>query len=261
MPASNFIQTSPKIKNLQTRVKNTLRLAVERAAGHLDDPKKYPLPGDSKSLEHAVYNIFAALPDRRQRKLIDRLKPNMKASVTKRKELYGDLASVSMSSVKTITEQVTAMPVSQNLQLTKEDLDKINAAASQQVEKPKKSGYSTGKKTATPRQLANPSLAFFVDSITCQKTSEIRKDEISITGFASDSNNVQQNAPSFFNSDFKKGDSATVNKKLFNFILDGGSVGGASTFAAGLFLLEKDLMHNTNLASKLEVFFVFNKIF
>jgi hypothetical protein len=264
MPASNFIQTSPKVKNLQTRVKNTLSLAVERAAGHLDDPKKYPLPGDSKSLEHAVYNIFAALPERRKRKLIDRLKPNLKASVAKRKQLYGDLAAVNFSSSKTITEQVTEMAVPQNLQLTQEDLEKINAAAKEQIATPKKTGYSTGKKTGystgkkppTPQAVVNPTLAFFVDSITCQKTSEIRKDEISITGFASDTNNVQQDAPSFFSGDFKKGDSAAVNKRLFNFILDGGSVGEPVTTAAGLFLVERDLIHNVELARKLEVLFV-----
>lgn len=266
MPTSNFIQTSPKIKNLKTRVQNTLSLAVERAAGHLDDPSKYPLPGDSQSLEHAVYNIFAGLSDRKKRKVFDRIKPTLKASAAKRKELYGDLAAVNFSSAKTITEQVTSMAVPQNLQLTKDDLDKINAAASAQIATPKKSGYSTGKKTgystgkgpvkAQAAVVANPTLAFFVDSITCQKTSEIRKDEISITGFASDSNNVQQNAAAFFSGDFKKGDSADVNKRLFNFILDGGSVGTDATFAAGMFLVERDLMHNTDLARKLEVFFV-----
>ncbi len=267
MPVSNFIQTSPKIKNLKTRFKNTLSLAVERAAGHLDDPQKYPLPSDSKSLEHAVYNIFASLSDRKKRKIFDRIKPTLKASAAKRKELYGDLASVNLSSAKTITEQVTATPVAQNLQLTKEDLDKIKATASQQIATPKKTGYSTGKKTGystgkgpvkarAAAAVVNPTLAFFVDSITCQKTSEIRKDEISITGFALDSNNVQQDAPSFFSGDFKKGDSAAVNKRLFNFLLDGGSVGGDVTFTAGMFLIEKDLIHNVDLANKLEVLFV-----
>ncbi len=265
MPTSNFIQTSPKIQNLKARVKNTLSLAVERAAGHLDDPKKYPLPGDSKSLEHAVYNIFASLSDRKKRKIFDRVKPTLKASAAKRKQLYGDLASVNFSSAKTVTEQVTTMPVPQNLRLTKEDLDKINATAGQQIATPKKSSSSTGKKPfysnlkkAAQAQavVVNPTLAFFVDNITCQKTSEIRKDEVTITGFASDSNNVQQDAPSFFSGDFKKGDSATVSKRLFNFILDGGSVGEPATFAAGLFLVERDLIHNVELARKLEVLFV-----
>ena len=273
MPTSNFIQTSPKINNLKTRVKNTLSLAVERAAGHLDDPQKYPLPGDNKSLEHAVYNIFASLSDRKKRKIFDRIKPTLQASSAKRKDLYGDLSSVSLTSVKTITEQVTAIAVPQNLQLTQEDLDKINAATGEQIATPKNTGYSTGKSTgystgkntgnstgkkapAARAVVANATLAFFVDSIACEKTSEIRKDEITLTGFASDSNNVQQDAPSFFSGDFKKGDSATVNKKLFNFILDGGSVGGPVTTTAGLFLLEKDLMSNTDLANKLQVFFV-----
>ena len=272
MPTTNFIQTSPKIKNLRTRFKNTVSLAVERAAGHLDDPQKYPLPGDNKSLEHAVYNIFASLSDRKKRKIFDRVKPTLQASSAKRKELYGDLSSVSLTSVKTITEQVTAIAVPQNLQLTQEDLDKINAANRDQIATPKNTGYSTGKSTGystgkntgystgkkapTARAaVANANLAFFVDSITCQKTSEIRKDEISITGFASDSNNVQQDAPSFFSADFKKGESATVNQQIFNFILDGGSVGGPVTTTAGLFLVEKDLMSNTDLANKLQVLF------
>ncbi|HMK27734.1 MAG TPA: hypothetical protein VK483_17005 [Chitinophagaceae bacterium] len=274
MPTTNFIQTSPKIKNLRTRFKNTLSLAVERAAGHLDDPQKYPLPGDNKSLEHAVYNIFASLSDRKQRKIFDRIKPTLQASSTKRKELYGDLSSVSLTSVKTITEQVTAIAVPQNLQLTQEDLDKIKAATREQIASPKNTGYSTGKSTGystgkntgystgkkvpTTRAavVVNPTLAFFVDSISCQKTSEVRKDEVSVTGFASDSNNVQQDAPNFFSSDFKKDESATVNQRIFNFILDGGSVGDPVTASAGLFLLEKDLISNVELARKLEVFFV-----
>ena len=265
MPTSNFIQTSPKIKNLKTRVKNTLSLAVERAAGHLHDPQKYPLPGSSNSLEHAVCNIFASLSDRKQRKVFDRIKNNLQASATKRNQLYGDLAAVNFSSAKTITEQVTAMPVPQNLQLTQDDLDKINGAAKEQIANSKKPGYSTGKKSFYSKikkdaqaqaVVVNPTLAFFVDSITCQKTSEIRKDEITITGFASDSNNVQQDAPSFFSGDFKKGDSAVVSKRLFNFILDGGSVGEPVTVAAGLFLVERDLIHNVELARKLEALFV-----
>ena len=265
MPTTNFIQTSPKIINLKTRVKNTLSLAVERAAGHLDDPQKYPLPANNTSLEHAVYNIFASLSDRKKRKVYDRIKPTLTASAAKRKELYGDLAAVNFNTSKTITEQVTAMAVPQNLQLTQEDLDKINAFTREQIAKPKNTGYSTGKNTSpppgkkagSPRALvANATLAFFVDSITCQKTSEIRKDEISLTGFALDGNNVQQDAPNFFSGEFKKDDGATINQRIFDFILDGGSVGGPTTFSAGLFLVEKDLMQNTELAGKLNTLFV-----
>ncbi len=245
---------NPKLINLQNRVKNSFNLAMERAAGHLDDPQKYPLPGDNRSLEHAVYNLFAALPNRKQRKIIDRLKPGFQATQSKRKTTYGELAQVSLTSTKTITEQVTAIAVSQELRITKTDLDELKASSKKPAAKPKKSSYSTGKKPV-PAQVANPVLAFITDSVTCNKTSEVRKDEMSLAAFGIDSANVQQDVPSFFIGDFKKGDTVALNRRLFTFSLDGGSVGEGNTFATGLFLVEKDLLSNTELARKLEILF------
>ncbi|HEV7782169.1 MAG TPA: hypothetical protein VGO58_12935 [Chitinophagaceae bacterium] len=253
MAAYTATKPNPKLINLQNRVKNSFNLALERAAGHLDDPKKYPLPGDNKSLEHAVYNLFSALPNRKQRKIIDRLKPAFQTTPSKRKTTYGDLASISLSSTKTITEQVTAIAVPQNFRITKTDLDEMKAPGKKQTGQPKKPGYSTGKKPVP--QAASPLLAFTADNLTCNSTSEIRKDEISLAAFGIDSANVQQDVPSFFVGDFKKGDTLTLNRRLFTFSLDGSSVGEGNTFSTGLFLVEKDLLSNTELAGKLEKLF------
>lgn len=261
MPAYASTKVNPRVVNLQDRVRKTFSIAMERAAGHLDDPKKYPLPGDNKSLEHAVYNLFASLSNRRQRKVIDKLKPAYQATAAKRKTTYGELGAINLTSAKTITEQVVALAVPNNMRITKADIDEIKGVNKKQPASAKKSGYSTGKKPV-PAQAAIPLLAFIADSITCQKPSEVRKDEISLAAFGIDSAGVQQDVPSFFVGDFKKDDTVAVNRRLFTFSLDGGSVGEDNTFSTGLFLLEKDLMGNTELAGKLElVFFALSATF
>jgi hypothetical protein len=247
MPAS-FIQTSPKIKLLQSRFKQAMQLAMDRAAGHLDNPQQYPLPADAQAAETAFYRLFAALPNLRQRKVIDKAKARLKTTGAQRIQHYGELASLGVANPKSCAELAAALPVAENLRLTQADLDAIHAENRQRAVP-----RATAPK-ARPRIGANPTLLFFVDSLTCQKTSEVRKDEVNLAGFGADGLNQVQNLTPFFAGEFKKGDSTALNRQLFSFALDNNSSVELG-FAANLFLVEEDWMRNTGLSGKLNALF------
>jgi hypothetical protein len=258
MPTNNFIQTSPKVQNLRSRMQQVWQLAAERAAGHLHNPQAYPLPGDAKSLETALYHFFAALSNHRQKKVLDKILPRIQASAATRQQWYGSLATVSLTAAKSIAAQAAAVPTPQNLRFTQADAEIIIHAAKPagySTGKTKPTGYPTGKSTPVPAVAVNPTLIFVIDSLTCQKTSEVRKDEIKISGIGTNNLNQPQNLAPFAAGDFKKGDAVTLNRNLFSFELDNNS-SVALSFTASLFLTDEDWISNTALAQKLTTVFV-----
>ena len=249
MSTTSFIQSSPKVKFLLTRFKHTANLAMDRATGHLDNPQAYPLPSDAQSLEHAFYQLFATLPKLRQNKIIDKAKARLQSTGAQRQQHYGELAGLNIGNTQNIVTQAAALTVADNLRFTKADLDAIHTEGKRRA-----APRTTAK--AVPRIGANPKLEFFIDSLTCEKTSELRKDEVSVAGFAIDALNVVQNLTPFFAGDFKKGDSEPLNRKLFSLDLVDDSSVDLSNFAANLFLTEKDWARNGGRVEKISHVFV-----
>lgn len=265
MQPINFGNNQARFNYINDRFKKTVELVMEKVAAHLEDPALYPLPADIHSAEHAIHDLVSAIPDHRRKKFIDRHHDNIHASAAKRNQLYGDLAAINLHSNTAIGEQVKTLTVPDDKKITKEAADDMlkifreHNKTNQGYSTGKKTGYSTGKKplaTATPRAagLANR-FSVFADTLTCNKNSEVGKDEISMAGFAIDAFGGQQDKAAFFVGKFKKGETIPLgaNAKLFDLNLDvlASGSGFPQTLSLTLFLVEADLIHNQELSDKL----------
>lgn len=258
MPAK-ATANNPKLQFLQKRFNDTVMLAAEKAAGHLLNPQAFPLPAaNKKSLERALYDVAMVLPKRKREKFADKFKASINASDAQRKQKYGDLHAVNLRNNKAIADQVKALPVDAGMKLTDEETKTIVSKYS--PVKTKLPGKIVGGKPK-PQQASvdATTLQFIVDNLTCVKTNDLKKDEISLGAFATDNFGAASDKAPFFVGKFKKGETVSLagNATLFTFSIDGGSTGVVfpATFVAGLFLVEADLIHNRELGEKLAVAF------
>ena len=255
--AATSLKNDPRFKFLQERYNLTAELAAEKAALHLKNPQQYPLPSaGKKSLERAFYDFISALPNRKQDKFLEKMQPALSATAAKRKQKYGDLAAVDLKSLKPVVEQVRSLKVEDKYKISQDEFHRFNEV----VFPGKKMFLDKFPKKPKPQQAAVATrLDFIVDSVTCVKTNDIRKDEIALGAFATDATGVESEKAPFFVSKFKKGETKSLggNANLFTFAIDDGSVGAEFplTFIAGVFLVEEDIMANTELGRKLSILF------
>lgn len=253
--AVTSFKNDPRYKFLQQRYNHTVELAAEKAAQHLKNPQQYPLPSDGKkSLEKAFYDFIHALPKRKQDDFLEKMQPALSLSGPQRQQKYGVLATINLKINTPVADQVKAMPVADNLKVSADEINKF------------REGFLSAKKMITakiggkafPRQAAAATkLDFIVDTVTCVKTNDIRKDEINLGAFATDAIGVNIDKAPFFVGKFKDGESKGLGGNLFSFSLDAGSVGAdfPLTFITGVFLVEKDLIANETLGQKLAAIF------
>lgn len=106
-------RTSPLNTKLEwlKRTSKSIDIALERVVAHNENPKLYPLPSNSKSIERALHRLFETLPRKNKNDLIDKVNPTLKASSTKRSQIYGDLADVDFRSSVSVVDQVKTKPV------------------------------------------------------------------------------------------------------------------------------------------------------
>jgi hypothetical protein len=243
------LNSDPKVQFLQKRFNDTVMLAAEKAAAHLLNPQSYPLPA-GKNLEKALYDIAMALPGRKRDNFTNKFKDAVNATDAQRKQKYGDLHAVNLRTNKAIAEQVKELPVDAKMKFTEADVERL--LPKKLFAKLPKIG---GKPKPQQASVDATTLQFIVDSLTCVKTNDIHKDEISLGAFATDNFGTDSERAPFFVSKFKKGESAGLggNATLFTFAIDGGSTGIVfpATFIAGIFLVEEDIIHNANLGAKL----------
>lgn len=228
-------------------------LAAEKVAGHLLHPQSYPLPpANKKSVETALYDVVMALPKRKRDDFTEEFKKSLNSGADQRKQKYGDLAGVNLGSRQPVADQVKNIPVSNDMKFSEAETRAIQEQFL--ADKRKKAGTNP-----VPRAAVATRLDFIVDSLTATEITDNRKDEISLGAFAIDASGTETNKDPFFISKFKKGETVSLGAKgnLFNFSLDAGSTGGTfpATFVAGLFIIEKDWIHNKDLAKKLTVLF------
>lgn len=247
------MSTETKKQFLQNRLKDTVLLATEKAAAHILNPSAFPLPpSGTKSLERAFYDVAMALPKRKRDDFAEKLKAAVHTSDAGRRQKYGDLHAVNLKSNIPVHEQVKNIAVPEKMKFTKEDLEKHDFG--------KQAGKAVlSKHPAAPRQAALASkVDFIVDSLTCNKTNDLRKDEINIAAFASDNQGNSFDKAPFLVGEFKKGDTLPLNAagNLFSFPVDGGSTGEFPiVLSAGIFIVETDIIHNTDLGEKLATAF------
>jgi hypothetical protein len=253
MPSNAFLShNNHQLHLLQKRLTSMVTLAAEKVTGHLLHPSQYPLPAaGKKSIERALHDVIMELPKRKRDDFTDQFKTLLGTGTVQREKKYGELHAVNLHSAVPVTEQVKNIPSLPVINLTEKDYKELEALIP--AAKRKKMGAKR-----VPRQAVATKLDFIVDSITCKDTTDIRKDEISLGAFATDAAGLSFNKDPFFVSKFKKGETVPLGAKgnLFSFSLDAGSTGGnfPLTFAASIFLNEKDLMSNKELNRKLTIF-------
>jgi hypothetical protein len=261
MKVADIVLQHPKLHLITDRVKGAINLAMEKVVAHEQNPQQYPLPSDSKSLERALHNLFSKMPNRKQKKMIEKASVVMKKSAAQRAQIYGDLVAVNLKSSVSIVQQVKAIPPPANFKLTEAEINNlkssIGAAAVKPTKatKPKTAAKAPGRTPAAPAAtVLAAELKFFIDSLTCNKKDEITKDEINLAGVSVDSaGGVVELAP-FFVGKFKKGQTIAVGQNPFNFKLT--DVQFPATFSAGLFIIETDLLHNPDTVRALIIVFM-----
>ena len=258
MTPAQQLSNHPKIKFLQTRYNHTVDLAVEKVTAHLKSPQQYSLPpANKKSLERSLYDVVMTLTEKRRDKFLDSIASTQTTTAEQRNQKFGDLATIDLHTNKVIAEQVRDLPVMDSMKITEADLIIFH----DQLFPGKKYGFKgiLEKRRQTRQAVAATTIQFVLDSLTCNKTNDIHKDEINIGAFATDSSGVASNKAPFFVDKFKKEETKSLGAKgnLFSFLIDDGSTGGSFplTFIAGLFIVEADLIHNTEFGNKLSAFF------
>lgn len=243
--------TDPKIQLIRKRMSDTINLSVEKAAAHLSNPGQYPLPADKNSLEFAIVDLFSILPKKKKEKFLEKMKGALALTPSARQQKYGDLSAVDLHSNKVVARQAEAVPVPVQMKITESDMERLQNPL---VRKKVKPVTKKPVKLIQPRQaVAGAALQFAVESITCTETNDIRKDEISISAFVLSSSGELQESNNFFSGKFKKGDSKSLGAagSLFSFNISD-SVGTVfpASFAASVFLTEKDLFANKEVSEK-----------
>jgi len=236
---------------LKQRTSKSIDIALERVVAHNENPQFYPLPSDSKSLERALNRLFETLPRKKQKDLIDKVNKTLKASSVQRNQIYGDLADVDFRSSSSIVDQVKIKQVPANLQVTQADLNEIRSRLKLQPVKPQKPSLPS------PTQIVEATeLGFEVVSLTCIKPSDLRTDEVNLTGSAVDNVGGELQVAPFFVGKFKKGETLALGAKgrVFNFKLTLGAF--PKTFIAVIFVVEKDLLRNSEFVDGVIVFCV-----
>jgi hypothetical protein len=247
MTRPNAAQLDTKLDFLKDRMKKIVDLSLERVVAHNEKPQDYPLPAESKSLERALHKMFNALPKKNQKRVIEKVNKTLKAGADERKRIYGDLAEVNFRSSVSMVEQVKSKPVPSALMFTEADLNAMRGKLKRSPARP--------QKLKQPAQAAEATeMSFIINNLTCNKPTDLRKDEVSLAGFAVDNIGGELELAPFFVGDFKKGETLALggNGRVFNFKLTEGEF--PKSFVAGLFLVEKDLLRNSDFVKGLIIF-------
>lgn len=252
MPITDQLKSDPKLKHIGDRMQHTIEISMERVAAHLKDPGKYPLPADTKSVERAMHNLLSLLPERKRKKFIEAHEERLTAGAAKRHQWYGDLADVDFKSTDSITEQVKLKPLPVAKKITEENYKWYKAVLSGSAAE---QAASARRAKATAASVPGSKVAFTMLDLTCNKKSEIGKDEISIGAFFVDSLGKETTVDVFEVGDFKKGTTIpfAANSPLsgvgFEIIQDV----FPQTFIGSFFLLEKDLLRNSKVTKAISI--------
>jgi hypothetical protein len=226
---------------VKDRVTKTVDIAWERVIAHNENPGYYPLPSDPRSLEQALHQLFESLPRKSQKDVIEKVNKTLKAGSAARKTIYGDLADVNFRSSTSLVNQIKTKPVPENMKFTDADLAEARSRLKLRTVKPRKASPSAPAQAAEAAELG-----FDVVSLKCIRPTDINKDEINLAGVAVDNVGGELVVQPFFVGKFKRDDTQALGAqgRLFNFKLTVGEF--PKTFTASVFLVEKDLVRNSD---------------
>jgi hypothetical protein len=269
MFASSLNLSNPKLPLLKARLKNTVDLALIKVVAHRQNPSQNPLPSDPKSLERAFSDVFNAIPRRKQDDAMTRFQSLL--SQSERARVYGDLGQVNFASSTSVVDQVKALPLPAALRFTQIDVDDleqqikakravstavhnignhVKAAVGQAVAVQAVAGRGIGGRAAVQQAVLASEVKFEVVSAECIKPNDILKDEINLAVGTVDGLGAPLNAGPFFVGEFKKDDVIDLGAAAeFTFKID--QTVFPASFPAFAFMVERDVIHNTELAGKL----------
>jgi hypothetical protein len=255
MPRQKITTLDTKLEFVKDRAKKTIDIALERVIAHNENPGYYPLPSDPRSLERAFYKLFETMPRKKQKELIEKVNRTLKAGKEARTKIYGDLANVDFRSKTAIVDQVKVKPVPENIKITEADVTELRRRLKLPAAVTPPSAVKPQKRSRpVPAQAAEATeLGLDVVSVKCIRPTDVRKDEVSLTGCAVDNVGGAVTVAPFFIGDFKKDETLALGAqgRLFNFKLTEGEF--PKSFNSVVFLVEKDLLRNSELVAALHL--------
>jgi hypothetical protein len=254
MSALSQLRAEPKIKHLENLFNKTVELAMEKAAGHIINPSKYPLPVNANALEKVIADYLKTLPKRKRDKFTDKFKNMLGANSAVRKQHYGDIASVNLTAASPIVDHIKTIKIPDEHKITKTDITRYNSFVKPVARR--KPAAGGGKITPRQSSVDGSRLVLFADKLVCNTTSEFRRDEVSFASVVVDNTGNAVSKGPFFVDKFKKGESSGFgnNNELFSFDFNAGSVDPTvfpQSFAATMFLVEKDWIDDPAVGEKL----------
>lgn len=232
---------TPKIEMVKERLLKTLELSMAKVAAHINSPAAYPLPVNTKSVERAIFNYYSILPKSKQKHFFDKSNAILSGGEAARKNKYGDLANLDFKSKTPFFEQLTTLQTPAQLKLTAAEQADLIKHTEQHVFRQKsvnKINIPHPKVAALPPRTLKLSL----QTLTCNKTNDVHKDEITINAIVFDALGRRTEVIRDLGK-FKKEDSKTINLQLQEFDLRAAPT-FPHQFIATLFLMEKDWFRN-----------------
>lgn len=238
---SNGNELDKKIDGIRSRFNDMIQISIEKAAAHFEDPAAYPLSTDNKTIERAFYNLLEALPRIRRNRVMDKINETLKAGIEKRTASYGNLANVNFKSAVPISEQVKSFLIPVEMKITGEESQRLLSKVKEKHIK---------RSLPQPQVDASASkLSLVLNSITCLKTDDVKKDELSVAGFILDPLANKVDIVQFDAGKFKEGDVVPFNRSLAEVTIIGNF---PESYSASLFLVESDLISNPEITNKIK---------
>jgi hypothetical protein len=251
MKKVNLGKAAPKVELMKKRMQDAMDLTFAKVAAHVNSPANYPLPTQKKSLEVALHDLYKALPKKGQKNFLKKGNEILSAGDAKRKQQFGDLASLDYKSKTPFSEQIKKMALLQHLVFTNDELEDFSKKMPAQKTRRKTSPNVSTKEGKTTRG-AKRSISLSVEKITCIDTQEKRKDELLLDGFFVDALGETTFINQIDVGDIKQGDEIPLGAKgkITDFDLNAAGV-FPQTFTGGFFVIEKDLITNQEIINKI----------
>jgi phospholipase C len=210
-------------------VQSMVRLTFDKAAAHIGDPGKYPLPADPDAFEHAFARRLSKLPPDVQ-KVIGKA-AGKRLSAPAQSRTYGTYNVLKAEEPTPIMARALAQPVPDPVRAAADEFRQRVAAVKPRDLQP--------SPTSVPVQVD-----LVLTEVTCkQKTKgEVGRDEIDMAAVGHDVYHQKDNTLAPFRvGQFNTGDRVTLSpaKVLASFPVVGGAVGGA-VFPVTVHLAEVD---------------------
>ncbi|HMU69417.1 MAG TPA: hypothetical protein PK511_10530 [Chitinophagales bacterium] len=233
---------TPQLNAVRARLQHTQDLIQARAAAHVLHPNEYPLPADGNSLEHHFVEVYQLLSDKGKKNFEENAKLIMGYMTADRRAELGDLANLNHKSPLSTVEQVKQLGTNDTMRIKQEHVTANETLLRKHLPKSFPGIAFEGPLREVDVRGQNPrTLSFFVDSIHCEKTTDLRKDEISLFGFTFDAFGQGTKVEQFEVGKFKKGETIALGSKakLRDFDLRAPGFFPQSFFT-NLFLFERD---------------------